>query len=90
MRRIRRKTYTQQQQQHALANTSIVFPDTLHDFSMEQVVLEPTRDDYIIDLFLLNQPSLVHSTKILPLLRQGDHDIVHRALKINLGKKEQK
>ena len=42
------------------------FLDTLHDFSLEQVVKEPTREDNILDLFLLNQPSLVHSTKILP------------------------
>ena len=37
----------------------------------------------------LNQPSLVHCTKILLLLRQGDHDIVHHELlKINLGKRK--
>ena len=66
------------------------FLDTLHDFSLEQVVKEPTREDNILDLFLLNQPSLVHSTKILPTLGQSDHDIVHRELKINLGKRKQK
>ena len=66
------------------------FLDTLHDFSLEQVVKEPTREDNILDLFLLNQPSLVHSTKILPPLGQGDHDIVHHELKINLGKRKQK
>ena len=41
-------------------------------------------------MFLLNQPSLVHSTKILPPLGQGGHDIVHHELKINLGKRKQK
>ena len=66
------------------------FLDTLHDFSLEQVVKKPTREDNILDLFLLNQPSLVHSTKILLPLGQGDHDIVHHEPKINLGKRKQK
>ena len=34
----------------------------IHDFSLEQVVKELTRDDNILDLFLLNQPYLVQNT----------------------------
>ena len=66
------------------------FIDTINDFSLEQVVKEPTRDTNILDLFLLNQPSLVHSTKLIPPLGTGNHDIVHHELKINLGRRQQK
>ena len=66
------------------------FIDTINDFSLEQVVKEPTRGTNILDLFLLNQPSLVHSTKLIPPLGTGDHDIVHHELKINLGRRQQK
>ena len=66
------------------------FRDTLHDFSLEQVVKGPTRDDNILNMFLLNQPSLVHSIKIIPPLGQGDHGIVRHELKINIGKRKEK
>ena len=66
------------------------FVSTVNDFGLEQVVKEPTRDKNILDLFLLNQPSLVHSTQIIPPLGTGDHDIVHHELKINLGRRQQK
>ena len=54
------------------------------------MVKEPTREDNVLDLFFLNQPSLVHITKILPPLGQGDHDIVHHELEIDVGKRKQK
>ena len=66
------------------------FLDITHDFDLEQVAKIPTRENNIIDLFLLNQPSLVHSTKTLPPLGQGDHDIVHHELKISPGRRKQK
>lgn len=56
------------------------FFKTIDDCSLEQVVKEPTRGKNILDLFLLKQPSLVHSTKIIPPLGMGDHDIVHHEL----------
>ena len=58
------------------------FFDIIHDFTLEQMVKEPTRDNNILDLFLTNHPSLV--------LGQGDHDIVHHELKIKLGRNKQK
>lgn len=64
--------------------------NTLHDFGLEQVVKDPTRGTNILDLSLTNRPSLVHSTRMLPLLGKGDHDIVHHELKISLGRKAQK
>ena len=66
------------------------FFETIDDFGLEQVVKEPTRGTNILDLFLLNQPSLVHSTNLIPPLGTGDHDIVHHELKINLGRRQQK
>ena len=62
----------------------------MHDFSLEQIVKESTRDNHTLDLILTNQPSLVHSTKTLPPLGQGDHDIVHHELNINPGRRKQK
>ena len=66
------------------------FLKIIHDFGLEQIVKIPTRNNNTLDLFLLNQPSLVHSTKTLPPLGQGDHDIVHHELKINPGRRKQK
>ena len=54
------------------------------------MVKEPTRDNNTLDLFLTNHPNLVQSTKTLPPLGQGGHDIVHHELKINLGRNKQK
>ena len=67
------------------------FFEMMHDFALEQMVKEPTRDNNILDLFLTNTPNLVQSTKTLPPpLGQGDHDIVHHELKITLGRNRQK
>ena len=66
------------------------FLEIIHDFGLEQIVKIPTRINNTLDLFLLNQPSLVHSTKTLPPLGQGDHDSVHRELRINPGRRKQK
>ena len=54
------------------------------------MVKEPTRDNNTLDLFLSNHPNLVQSKKTLPPLGQGDHDIEHHELKINLGRNKQK
>ena len=67
------------------------FLDTLHDFSLEQVVKEPTRIIFSICFFLPNHPwSIVLRYPPPPLLGQGDHDIVHHELKTNLGKRKEK
>ena len=66
------------------------FFDIIFDFGLEQIVKEPTRDNNILDLFLTNYPNLIQSTKTLPPLGQGDHDIVHHELKVNLGRSKQK
>ena len=66
------------------------FVNTIHDFGIEQVVKETTRGKNILDLFLINQPSLVHSTQLIPPLGTGDHDIVYHELKVNIGRRQQK
>ena len=66
------------------------FVSTVYDFSIEQIVKEPTRGKNILDLFLLYQPSFVHRTQILPHLGTGDHDIVYHELKFNLRRRQQK
>ena len=47
------------------------FFDKIHNFTLEQMVKEPTRDSNILDLFLTNHPSLVQSTKTLPISGKG-------------------
>ena len=66
------------------------FLEIIHDFGLEQIVKIPTRNSNTLNLFLLNLPSLVHSTKTLPPLGQGDHDIAHHELEIYPGRRKQK
>ena len=50
--------------------------ENLTNFSFEQMVKLPTRENNILDLFLTNQPGKVHATKTLPSLGSSDHDLV--------------
>ena len=50
------------------------FLSFMHEFSLSQFVLEPTRDLNILDLVLTNIPSLVKSVHIIPGL--SDHEAV--------------
>jgi hypothetical protein len=50
----------------------------MNDHNLEQVVHIPTRQENTLDLFYINQPSLVQNTKTLPALGTSDHDIVLR------------
>ena len=68
----------------------LLFFNLLHGFSLVQIVKEPTRDRHTLGLFLTNQPSLVQATKTLSPLGQGDNDIVHHEMNIELGRKKQK
>ena len=48
------------------------FFDFVHDFALEQLVKEPTRDNNTLDLFLTNHTKQVQSTKThSPLLAKG-------------------
>ena len=50
------------------------FLNLIHDYNFTQVVLEPTRQDNILDLFLTTNPTLITEVKCSPGL--GDHDLV--------------
>lgn len=59
----------------------------MNDHNLEQVVKIPTRNENTLDLFYLNQPSLVHNTKTLPPLGNSDHDIVFHEMCIEMGRR---
>ena len=48
--------------------------DILDDYSLVQIVTEPTRHDNVLDLILTSNPTLVSKVECLPGL--SDHDIV--------------
>lgn len=62
------------------------FSENLTNFNLEQMVKTPTRDKNILDLFLTNNPSVVHNIQTLPSLGSSDHDIVHHELNIKRGR----
>ena len=53
----------------------------MNDHNLEQVVHIPTRQENTLDLFYINQPSLVQNTKTLPALGISDHDIVFHEIR---------
>ncbi|XP_053388820.1 uncharacterized protein LOC128551897, partial [Mercenaria mercenaria] len=65
------------------------FLENLTNFNLDQVVKEPTRENNVLDLFLTNQPSQVHSTKILPSLGSSDHNTVFHEMNIKIGRPRQ-
>ena len=50
------------------------FIDLLDEFSLTQLVTHPTRFDNILDLFLIDNPTLAKSVEIKPGI--ADHDVV--------------
>ena len=50
------------------------FIDLLDKFSLMQLVIHPTPGDTILDLFLIDNPTLVKSVEIKPGI--ADHDAV--------------
>ena len=50
------------------------FIDLLNEFSLKQLVTQPTRFENILDLFLIDNPTLVKSVDIKPGI--ADHDAV--------------
>ena len=50
------------------------FVDFLDDFSLAQMVTEPTRGDNILDYFLTSNPTLVNNIEIHPGI--ADHNMV--------------
>ncbi|CAG2246306.1 unnamed protein product [Mytilus edulis] len=69
-------------------NTYNNFFDIMNDHNLEQVVHIPTRQENTLDLFYINQPSLVQNIKTLPSLGTSDHDIVFHEMNITMGRKK--
>jgi len=65
------------------------FSENLTNFNLEQMVKTPTRDRNILDLYLTNNPSVVHNIQTLPSLGSSDHDIVQHELNILRGRPHQ-
>jgi hypothetical protein len=58
--------------------------ENLINLNLQQMVNIPTRGDNVLDIFLTNMPSHVHSTKTLPPISSSD--IVFHEIKINRGR----
>ena len=65
------------------------FKDLISNYNLSQVVKSPTRNENILDLFLLDQPSVVHNLKTLLPLGNADHEIVHCEMKLPPPKSQQ-
>ena len=48
------------------------FGDIINDHGLSQLVNEPSRRANVLDLMLINNPTLIHSTKVVPGI--SDHD----------------
>ena len=58
-----------------------LFLDILADHGLTQVIDQPTRGDNTLDLLVINNPTLVNRTEILPEI--SDHNIVFTEIYIN-------
>jgi exonuclease III len=60
--------------------------EIIEDSGMEQLQLKPSRENYILDLFLTNQPSLVKSCNTIPGISDHNMIIVDTDLKTRYNK----
>ena len=56
------------------AEVNNLFVDVINDFSLEQQILEPTRNDNVLDLVLTTSPYLIDNIKVVPGM--SDHEAV--------------
>jgi len=59
------------------------FLEILDDFNLNQLVMEPTRENHILDLILTSQPHIISDISIIPGM--SDHEAI--ASKLTIGKK---
>ena len=62
------------------------FIDSLYDLGLQQMVLEPTRENNILDLVLSNAPDLVTRIEVVPGL--SDHSLVFFEYDVKVDKKK--
>lgn len=68
--------------------SSSSFCDILKDFSLSQLVKDPTRGSHILDLLLVNDPNLVSCLQLCDNLPGTDHDAVFFKLSVLPPKQE--
>ena len=56
--------------------------DLVLDHSLQQLVSEPTRDENVLDLLLINCPGRVRGVKVVVNFPGADHDAVHFLLDV--------
>ena len=64
------------------------FVNILDDYNLVQIVIEPTRHDNVLDLFLISNPTLASKVECLPGI--SDHDIVLAEVAIKPAQTKQK
>ena len=68
---------------------SAVFCDVVDDYFLQQMVLEPTRRENILDLILTNTPELLMNINVCEGLGNSDHSSIEFGWKIKLGRLKQ-
>ena len=66
------------------SNQSTLFCDLINDFSLDQLVLEPTRGNNVLDLLLTDHPEYIRKVEVTDGISGSDHDSVQ--FSINLTK----
>ena len=51
--------------------------DLINDTNLHQIVNIPTRNDRILDLIMVNNPTYINKVTTLPPIGSSDHDIVY-------------
>ncbi|XP_071477586.1 uncharacterized protein [Diadema antillarum] len=64
------------------------FGEVLDDYGLVQLVKEPTRQQNILDLYLVNNPTLVHNVSVVTGI--SDHDCPLLTLDMNPSRRRQK
>ena len=65
-----------------LSRVSSVMCDIAQDFSLQQLVPEPTRGTHTLDLLLINNPDSVTGVKVVHSLPVADHAAVNFVLTV--------
>ena len=61
------------------------FLDIMSDNNLTQVVKEPTYYENTLDLFFVNNPSIVHNSKVILGISMDGHHAVYAELDISLS-----
>ena len=59
------------------------FIDMLEDYSMTQIIQDPTRDSNTLDLFITSNETLINNAQVIPGISDHDAVVIESALKPN-------